>query len=110
MEFEEVSALEKQGSYFWKAGRCSQFRSSAFHQSSLLGRQQVILHSFNEVILTSTAVLNQYFLFNSLFINRSLTRSEHVKEVKQIILWSVIRPVSQKKMQITLIFANSLTI
>lgn len=68
--------------YFWEASRRSQFRSSAFHQCSLLSGQQVILHSFNEVIFTSTAVLNQYFFFNSLFINRNLTRSEYVKEIK----------------------------
>jgi len=41
----------------WVADGCSHSGPDGLHHGALLGRQQVVLHSFNKVVFTCTAVL-----------------------------------------------------
>lgn len=50
------------GTAGWSPHPCA----SGLHQSPLVSRQQVILHSLNQVVFTGTAVLNKTLLLHAL--------------------------------------------
>lgn len=62
----DEAASCKLGGYLGATGRGPHPRASRFHQSPLVGRQQVVLHGLDQVVFTRTAVLDQRLLLHPL--------------------------------------------